>query len=83
MRLVRARIRCVLSAFGVQKDDLQFYAKCGINAASCEEQAKETNGEDWRKMSLSIPVCPLVKEEENIIMVITGLRNISPVEMRP
>lgn len=78
---------CVLSAFSIQKDDLQFYAKCGINAGAFEEKGKETNDGDWEGrwggMSLSIPVCSLVKEEENLIRVITGLGNISPVEMCP
>lgn len=34
------------------------------------------------EMSLPISLCPLVKEEENIMMVITGLENISHIEMR-
>lgn len=34
-------------------------------------------------MPLSFPFFPFAKEEENIIMVITGLRNISPIEMYP
>lgn len=33
------------------------------------------------EMSLPILICPLVKEEENIMMVITGLRNSSPFQM--
>lgn len=36
----------------------------------------------WGEMSLPISLRPSVKGEENIMMVITGLGNMSHIEMR-
>lgn len=66
MELFRSRMGgvcvCVLSVFSIQRS----LVLCRINAGSFEEKGKETNNEEWGKMSLPISVRPVVKEKRKI-----------------